>query len=133
MKVSIATKKLLTLSMLPGVGPATLKKVASVQGFEDLSDEALARVNSSLQKALSSPDAWSLASEQAERQLALAEKHESIIISPLDAGYPELLAATKDDPFILYVRGVLHASALRSVAIIGTREPTPHGEVIRVE
>jgi DNA processing protein len=130
MKVSIATKKLLTLSMLPGVGPATLKKVASVQGFEDLSNEALARVNNSLQKALSSPDAWSLASEQAEKQLAFAEKHESIIISPLDAGYPALLAATKDDPFILYVRGALHANALRSVAIIGTREPTPHGEVI---
>ncbi|HEF4758049.1 TPA: DNA-protecting protein DprA [Pseudomonas putida] len=116
--------------MLPGVGPATLKKVASVQGFEDLSNEALARVSSSLQKALSSPDAWSLASEQAEKQLAFAEKHESIIISPLDADYPELLAATKDDPFILYVRGVLHKNALRSVAIIGTREPTPHGEVI---
>lgn len=130
MKVSIATKKLLALSMLPGVGPATLKKVASVQGFEDLSNEALARVSSSLQKALSSPDAWSLASEQAEKQLAFAEKHESIIISPLDADYPELLAATKDDPFILYVRGVLHKNALRSVAIIGTREPTPHGEVI---
>lgn len=130
MKVSIATKKLLTLSMLPGVGPATLKKVASVQGFEDLSNEALARVNSSLQKALSFPDAWSLASEQAEMQVALAEKHESIIISPLDSGYPALLAATKDDPFILYVRGTLHTSALRSVAIIGTREPTPHGEVI---
>lgn len=130
MKVSIATKKLLTLSMLPGVGPATLKKVASVQGFEDLSNEALARVSSSLQKAFSSPDAWSLASEQTEKQLAFAEKHESIIISPLDAGYPALLAATKDDPFILYVRGTLHTSALRSVAIIGTREPTSHGEVI---
>ncbi len=130
MKVSIATKKLLTLSMLPGVGPATLKKVASVQGFEDLSNEALARVNSSLQKALSSPDAWSLASEQAEMQVAFAEKHESRIISPLDADYPALLAATKDDPFILYVRGALHTSVLRSVAIIGTREPTPHGEVI---
>lgn len=130
MKVSIATKKLLTLSMLPGVGPATLKKVANVQGFEDLSNEALARVNSSLQKALSSPDAWSLASEQAEMQVAFAEKHESRIISPLDADYPALLAATKDDPFILYVRGALHTSVLRSVAIIGTREPTPHGEVI---
>jgi DNA processing protein len=130
MKVSIATKKLLTLSMLPGVGPATLKKVANVQGFEDLSNEALARVNISLQKALSSPDAWSLASEQAEMQVAFAEKHESRIISPLDADYPALLAATKDDPFILYVRGALHTSVLRSVAIIGTREPTPHGEVI---
>ncbi len=130
MKVSIATKKLLTLSMLPGVGPATLKKVANVQGFEDLSNEALARVNISLQKALSPPDAWSLASEQAEMQVAFAEKHESRIISPLDADYPALLAATKDDPFILYVRGALHTSVLRSVAIIGTREPTPHGEVI---
>ncbi|KXK69454.1 DNA transporter [Pseudomonas monteilii] len=130
MKVSRETKKLLTLSMLPGVGPATLKKVASVQGFVDLDVEALGRINSSLHKALSVPDAWSLASEQAEFQVNSAEQHEARIISPLDAGYPDLLAATKDDPFILYVCGELHSCALRSVAIIGTREPTPHGEVI---
>jgi len=130
MKVSRETKKLLTLSMLPGVGPATLKKVASIQGFDDLEVEALGRINSFLQKALSVPNAWSLAAEQAEFQVNSAEKHDARIISPLDADYPHLLAATKDDPFILYVCGELHAYALNSVAIIGTREPTPHGEII---
>lgn len=129
MKVSIATKKLLALSMLAGVGPATLKKVANIQGFEELSIEVLAGVNSSLHKAFSVPDAWSVACEQAEVQVAFAEEHEARIISAIDIGYPELLAATKDDPFILYVRGEL-CSSRRSVAIIGTREPTPHGEVI---
>ncbi|WP_350298129.1 DNA-processing protein DprA [Pseudomonas putida] len=130
MKVSRETKKLLTLSMLPGVGPATLKKVASIHGFDDLEVEALSRINSFLHKALSVPDAWSLASEQAEFQVDSAEKHEAKIISPLDADYPDLLAATKDDPFILYVCGELHACPMKSVAIIGTREPTPHGEII---
>ncbi|EPF65936.1 DNA-processing protein DprA [Pseudomonas syringae] len=130
MTVSIATRKLLTLSMLPGVGPATLKKVANIAGFEGLPIDALGRINGSLNKALSNPDAWSLASEQAEVQVALAEKNEALIISPLDFGYPALLSSTKDDPFILYVRGSLHSSTLKSVAIIGTREPTPHGQVI---
>ncbi|WP_234452456.1 DNA-processing protein DprA [Pseudomonas sp. MF6747] len=130
MKVSVATKKLLALSMLAGIGPAALKKVASVPNFEFLSVDEIANVCVPLRKVLASSEAWELAYEQADAQVSLASKYESKIISALDDDYPHLLAATKDDPFIIYVRGELYACPLRSVAIIGTREPTPHGEVI---
>ncbi|SEQ32940.1 DNA-processing protein DprA [Pseudomonas soli] len=130
MKVSVATKKLLSLSMLAGVGPAALKKVASVPDFEILSVEDLALACVPLRKALSSSGAWELASEQADVQVELADKHESRIISALDFEYPPLLMATKDDPFIIFVRGKLYSESQRSVAIIGTREPTRHGEII---
>lgn len=130
MKVSFATKKLLALSMLAGIGPAALKKVASIPNFEMLSVDEIAKASIPLRKALSSPGAWEFASEQADTQIGLADKYDARIISALDCDYPPLLSATKDDPFILYLRGELHACSLRSVAIIGTREPTPHGEVI---
>ncbi|MBK3505930.1 DNA-protecting protein DprA [Pseudomonas sp. MF6747] len=116
--------------MLAGIGPAALKKVASVPNFEFLSVDEIANVCVPLRKVLASSEAWELAYEQADAQVSLASKYESKIISALDDDYPHLLAATKDDPFIIYVRGELYACPLRSVAIIGTREPTPHGEVI---
>ncbi|WP_235038312.1 DNA-processing protein DprA [Pseudomonas brassicacearum] len=52
------------------------------------------------------------------------------IISALDEDYPALLSATKDDPFILFVKGTLSQTPEKSVAIIGTRQPTKHGEMI---
>src|SRR3546814_19756232 len=48
-------------------------------------------------------------------------------MSAADPEYPRRLAATKDDPFILYVKGRLAPDGNHSVAIIGTREPTAHG------
>jgi hypothetical protein len=40
------------------------------------------------------------------------------------------LAATKDDPFLIFVRGTLAPNPFQAVAIIGTREPTEHGQAI---
>ena len=66
----------------------------------------------------------------AEEQVEQAERLGCKILSPLDEGYPVLLAATNDFPLILWVKGRLPAISERSVAIIGPREPTRHGEII---
>lgn len=129
-EISETTGKILALSMLPGIGPATLRKASQVFGFESKSVDVLAREIPQIERALAPLDAWEKALEQAEIQLDLAERSACRILSPLDDQYPKLLAATKDDPFILYVRGQLSATPDKSVAIIGTRQPTKHGEVI---
>lgn len=129
-EISSGTRKLLALSMLKGIGPATLRKVASMPDFAKMPVEALALNISSLSKALNSLDAWDRAVEDSEVQIEEAKRFNSQIISPLDSNYPLLLAATKDDPFLLYVKGSLATNAQSSVAIIGTREPTPHGIII---
>ncbi|WP_416057819.1 DNA-processing protein DprA [Stenotrophomonas maltophilia] len=67
---------------------------------------------------------------KAEEQLELADYNGCSILSPMDKGYPKLLAATKDDPFLLWVRGSLAPNPEKSVAIIGTRQPTEHGRLI---
>lgn len=127
--ISAATGKALALSFLPGIGPATLRKVAGLPAFADLSVDELGALVPALSKALGLPQAWNGALSQAEEQLELAQTHAARILSPMDPEYPVLLASSKDDPFILYVRGLL-APTSQSVAIIGTRQPTAHGEVI---
>src|SRR5690606_37837006 len=125
-----ATLKLLTLSMLKGVGPAALKKPAALPGFCDKPIDELAKAVPAIEEALSESDAWANAQNAAAHQVDEAHRHEARILSALDAEYPPLLAATKDDPFILFVKGTLAQPPERSVAIIGTREPTMHGQRI---
>nr|WP_322941979.1 DNA-processing protein DprA [Pseudomonas sp. s4] len=128
--ISTATTKLLALSMLAGIGPATLRKIASLDAFESASVESLGGRVPALARALSDPLAWTNAVELAEKQIDAAATNQARIISALDADYPALLKLTKDDPFILFVKGALFSNPERSVAIIGTRQPTKHGELI---
>lgn len=128
-EISSSTGKLLAMSMLKGVGPATLRKASQVFGFESKTVEQLAIDVPALKSALGG-GAWSDALIKAEEQVELAERSGCLILSPLDEDYPKLLAATKDDPFLLWVRGTLAPAPEKSVAIIGTREPTEHGRLI---
>ncbi|MBN3534232.1 DNA-protecting protein DprA [Burkholderia cenocepacia] len=128
--ISPPTQRLLALSFLTGVGPATLKKIVSIPQFESLDIMVLASQISTVSKALGAPAAWEIALEKAEQQISEAKSTDARILSACDSEYPHLLAATKDDPFILFVRGRLSPTPQNSVAVIGTREPTPHGERI---
>lgn len=128
--ISSATEKILALSMLKGIGPVALRKASSVPGFESLEIDNLARQFSQIDRALSSSDAWQVATELAQQQVHEASKNCARILSAVDGDYPDLLRTTKDDPFILYVKGALAPNPKKSVAIIGTREPTRHGGMI---
>ncbi len=83
-----------------------------------------------LKKALAIADAWESANQIAQEQLKEAEIDGARIISGVDLDYPSLLLETSDDPFLLFVKGTLAPIAEKSVAVIGTREPTSHGVVI---
>jgi DNA processing protein len=127
--ISPSTQKMLALSMLSGVGPATLRRVVS-QCLESAPIVELTQRIPAIAKALVVPSAWERAQELAQEQCDAAQKAGAYIISALDEGYPALLSATKDDPFILFVKGTLFQTPEKSVAIIGTRQPTKHGEMI---
>lgn len=127
--ISPSTQKMLALSMLSGVGPATLRRVVS-HGLESAPIIELSQRIPAIAKAVADPSAWELAQELAHKQREASEKAGAYIISALDEGYPALLSATKDDPFILFVKGTLFKTPEKSVAIIGTRQPTKHGEMI---
>lgn len=128
--VSSMTMIALKLSMLRGIGPATLRKLARAPGFHDGDLDQLSQHVPPLKRAINETGAWERASELAVEQVEAASDSGTTILSALDPAYPTLLSATKDDPFIIYVRGSLAADPLKAVAVIGTREPTPHGEAI---
>jgi len=129
-ELSAATGKLLALSMLKGIGPSTLRKMAASANFETLSNDKLAVQFPNVAHALQDSVAWSKALGEAEVQAEEAARIGARILSAIDPDYPRLLAATKDDPFIIWVRGSLHSHPDKYVAVIGTREPTAHGQVI---
>lgn len=127
--ISPETGKLLALSMLKGVGPASLRLALNVANFPTAPIEAIVKQVPRLAMAVQ-PALWSDALEKAEMQVELAEKNGARILSVLDPEYPALLKATKDDPVILFVKGRLADKPDQSVAVIGTREPTKHGVMI---
>ncbi|MDO0787992.1 DNA-protecting protein DprA [Xanthomonas campestris pv. campestris] len=127
--ISASTGKLLALSMLKGVGPATLRMALNTADFVDAPIEAIARQVPRLAVA-AQHISWSEALAEAERQVEFAEKNEARILSVLDADYPLLLKVIKDDPVMLFVKGCLPNKADQSVAVIGTREPTKHGVMV---
>jgi len=127
---SESTLRLLTLSALRGIGPAALKKIASIPRFASADPLDLAEHVPALKKAIAAADAWEGADKIARDQLREAEADGSRIISGVDPDYPRLLLETSDDPFLLFVKGKLAPDPEKSVAVIGTREPTQHGELI---
>lgn len=129
-EISAATGKLLALSMLKGIGPATLRKMAGMANFESTTPESMSYQFPTNGTVLRDQLAWSRALEEADNQAEQAERHDARVLSPLDPDYPLLLAATKDDPFLLFVRGTLAVDQSKSVAVIGTRDPTKHGALI---
>lgn len=121
------TAMLMALSMLKGVGPAALKKIVAIPNFLGLSIEEIAQLVPQISKSVTIPGAWTQALEIASGQLDQADKYGARVISPFDEEYPRLLTQTRDDPLILYVKGNLGNTGGASIAIIGTRQPTEHG------
>lgn len=129
---SSQTAILLALSLLKGVGPAALRKVMQNSSGSQLLTESVAASVPQILKAMTDEDAWTMALEAAHKQLDQVERSGARILSPFDGDYPSLLKATKDDPCLLYVLGTLATDQDKSVAIIGTREPTMHGQLTAV-
>ena len=65
--------------------------------------------------------------EFAENQVTRAKDQRITILTLADPGYPALLKEIFAPPPVLYVKGQSSVFSRRSVAIVGTRRPTPYG------
>lgn len=128
--ISDRTRRLLPYAFLKGVGAVTLRKIASDPGFQEATASDIAEKEIRVRNALEQPDAWQRASAEANHQIQSAEEADASILSLLDEDYPALLRDSKDDPCVLYVKGTLRPDSGHTVAVIGTRKPTAHGEII---
>lgn len=116
--------------MLKGVGPVALRLIgASPDVMSETQADTVRRVPR-LAKSLGAPGAWDEASAAAARQVERATATGTLILGFEDPAFPVLLAQSKDSPYFLWVRGTLAPNPAKTVAVIGTRQPTRHGVLI---
>ncbi len=122
---------LLALMKLQGVGRRKALQVAGTLNpsatWSDYLESVLERAQRERLPASELRTAWSKAEEQLEKSADAGIAAYSIH----DEGYPTQLKTIPDPPAVLYVKG--DAGALRtgrSVAVVGTREPTPYGQEV---
>jgi DNA processing protein len=124
----------LRLELTPGVGPSTARKLMAAFGLpEAIFDQPTAALQRLAPPALvaalrQAPDAL-----PALLDTTWAWLHDSPgrhVLTLADADYPAGLLATEDPPLMLYLTGAAPLpdwSALRCIAMVGSRHPTPQG------
>ncbi len=123
-------RDLLTLSLVPGIGPrltaALLERFGSPAAALRASVAELSavrfitpRLAESIQQALHHSDTAA--------ELERAERHGVRLIALGNPEYPPSLAAITDPPYLLYIRGSLVAADANSVALVGSRHCTDYG------
>ncbi|CAM4196329.1 DNA protecting protein DprA [Acinetobacter dispersus] len=119
------TYKLLALSFLEGIGRFKLfSLIKSATNFdksiEELSFILTKKANSSIELII----------QKANQQVELNQKYNGNIYSPFDDEYPSYLKELDDSPIFLFCRGNTELLNTNNLAIIGTRNPTVHGEIL---
>lgn len=118
----------LRLTLTPGVGGQTQRKLLSACGLPEAiyaagRDTLLAIVGErSADLLLDTANA-----AQVEQALVWAQGADQHIVTLADAEYPQLLLEIADPPLLLYVRGRVELLNAPSLAIVGSRNPTPQG------
>jgi DNA processing protein len=129
----------LRLALTPGIGPDAARRLLAAFGEPDAifgqTESALRQVVSALQaKALRetplgwpelSDETWHWLQDTPEKGIGRA------IVTLGDADYPGALLDIPDPPMMLYAMGQTHAlsqlQAAHTVAMVGSRNPTPQG------
>ena len=126
---------LMSIMGLHGVGPATAFKLAcAFRTFDEMLSapaEAFKGVATEPNRKLLTNEigALSRSVDTARAEIAKAEELGASVISLFDPEYPARLAGVQDRPLVLYVSGDLSILD-RSVACVGTRNPSEFGEIV---
>ena len=124
---------LIGITRIPGIGAVTAKTLISYCGGAEAVFRAKAR------ELLAIPGVGQVTVEsilrqqvlrEAEAELDFIQREDLRAISYLDAAYPQRLRKYPDCPLVLFYRGQADLQHPRTVAIVGTRQPTPYGRLI---
>lgn len=129
------TRFILALLELPRVGRKTAHAFLRQALPDDATPEALAEFvrdsrSVGLTRSLSVNERDAEAAfEAADAVMDRVERDAIRVLSTRDEAFPARLRSIPDAPVVLFVRGSVEAVAdAKSIAIIGTREPTPFGK-----
>ncbi|XAL98778.1 DNA-processing protein DprA [Phycisphaeraceae bacterium D3-23] len=130
-----ATRAMLALVLTHGLGPRLIAravdKCGSAMGVLGATAATLGEVEGiskknagKLKRAI---DDAAAPGGAAERELALAAKHNAAVVAIDGPGYPALLKVIPDAPPVLWVKGRLSADDALSLAIVGSRKCSHYG------
>ena len=135
--MTVDPRDILIISRIPGVGPnrlrALLTRFGDASALASAPDRSLRRIEGIEEKTAASITAFfrSGAAEEAARfaddQRARSERAGARAVTLWDPSYPPSLRNIYDPPPLLFVRGTLTEEDSRSVAVVGTRRPSPYG------
>ncbi len=123
----------MALTFLPGIG--VKGRVHLLECFGDAAAVFRASEEELVERAQLRPEAaHSLRKagsslQKAEKELAYCRRHGITPVASTDPDYPPLLREMPDYPSLLYVVGEVGALVRRTLAVVGTREATPYGQV----
>jgi DNA processing protein len=133
------TLLLLTLSRLPGIGPARANALLNHFGPDpsllDAGADSLKQVpgiGEAIAREISAKlgnHSWrNQARQAAEKQIEEAGRLKAEVVTILDPRYPPLLKEIYNPPLQLFVRGNPLSLASPSLAVVGTRKATSYGK-----
>ncbi len=135
--MDIDAGELLTLSMVPGVGPSRLRAIVNHFGGTkqvfSASVGELAHVELLDRRTVSSlleflrGEQLRNATREARTQLARLNRMGARILTVWDESYPDNLKRLYDPPPFFFLRGTSGPEDEVSIAIVGTRTPSPYG------
>ena len=120
----------ISLSLIPGVGGVTAKKLISYCGgveaiFSEKKNTLLKipGIGENLASAVLSHKVF----DRAEKEMKFIEKHRIRTYFFLDKDYPARLKHCEDGPVMLFIKGDANLNAGKVVSIVGTRSMTEYG------
>lgn len=121
----------LRLLCTPGVGRETARKLlaacGSAQGVFDTSVSARRQIGGAAVATALDTEPQEFAALAAATRDWLAGHPQRSIVTLGDAAYPANLLNTADPPLLLYAQGRVELMQRPSVAVVGSRNPTPQG------
>jgi DNA processing protein len=118
----------IALTMIPGVGGITAKKLVAALGSPraifDASPAQLEKISSAnVLKTLNRGQILS----QAEKELAFVDSGNIRVLFYTDDDYPRRLNQCDDAPAVLFVKGTSNLNSSKIISIVGTRNATNYG------
>lgn len=123
------TQKILLASKISGIGKKSLIKLIGDNLFWRLPPNEWSEYSSEFRLFKENSNNYNLALEKTLFEIDTAKRLNHKILSPLDKEYPRLLIGNPDQPPILFASGAIEKLNEKSLAVIGTREPSKHGVI----
>lgn len=124
----------LALSLIPGIGPRTSRKIIEQTGSPtDFLDQPEQIRLPGIKPENISRSAINAFRESAAKEMKFIKQEGITALKPTDPQYPTRLKACEDAPLVMFTQGTMDLNARRMVAVVGTRKATEYGHRVTEE